>query len=118
MVIGKSIQAGPVPQRHTPLVQLSALLPQSAPHAPQWSVLLVTSMQMPVQQRSPAPQAAPQTPQFISVLVVVHIPEQQLWPAGHETPVPQRHTPMSQTSPGAQGVGHGISLVHAPPMHI
>jgi hypothetical protein len=94
------------------------LLPQSLPHEPQWSTLVVTSVQMPLQQRCPAPHVAPQTPQFISVFVVAQTPPQQLCPAAQDVPAPHRHSPMSHTSPAAQGAGHGMSLVQIPPTHI
>jgi len=73
-----STQPEPSPQRQLAAMQLSANDPQSLSQAPQWSTLVVTLVQMPVQQRDPAAHEFPQTPQFISVFVVVQVPEQQL----------------------------------------
>jgi hypothetical protein len=75
------MQARPVPQRHTPPEQLSALLWQAGP-VPQWHV--------PLLQVSPVLQAGP-VPQW-------HVPLLQVSPVLQTGPLPQWHTPPEQVS--------------------
>jgi hypothetical protein len=80
--------------------------------------LVDTSVHTPVQHSSSAPHTFPHAPQFEVVSTVVHVPEQQRCEPVQEGPPPQRHSPMTQTSPAAQGSVQGIVLVQDPSIHI
>jgi hypothetical protein len=68
--------SGPPPQVHAPPLHPSAVPPQSLPHEPQLSTLLLVLMQVLPQHDSAPPQVRPQAPQLATVFSVVHAPPQ------------------------------------------
>jgi hypothetical protein len=96
---------------------------QQAASLPQLLPLVV--QQLPLVQKEPLGHMWPQVPQLLeSVLVLMHIPPQQLCPLGHApVVVPQVHCPLTQVSPGEHVMLHppqlAVSLpavfTHVPP---
>jgi hypothetical protein len=73
------------PLAHT--VMLFARPGQALPHRPQWLVSVIVLRHVPPQQLCPAAQVRPHMPQWlVSVCVLRHIPPQQVWPAPHAIP--------------------------------
>lgn len=116
-------QGAPAPHAHAPLRQRSAVtpqLPQAAPGAPHAAVLCDESERhwglAPPEQHPPGHEVALQT----------HAPPEQVRPAAHAAPVPQRHAPLTQalvapeqTPQAAPPVPHLVGLwadwpTHAP----
>ncbi len=88
------MHAGPPPQVHEPLVQASAVSPHELPQRPQLFSSLLVLMHVPEQQSCEPEQTRPHAPQLATVSVRVQLPLQQLSPPPHAralAPVPQRH---------------------------
>jgi len=95
-------QAAPLPHRHAPFVQLSAVLDEHAVHAPPW------------EPHAPRPFAwhTPFAQQPFGQLVAshTHCPLEQRWPAAHDGPAPQRQAPPAQLSAPAPHETHAAPL--------
>lgn len=106
-----------VPHMQLRAVQLSAVLPQLFPHAPQLLSSFVTFVHVPPQHSSEPAHVRPHAPQFATVVVETHVPLQHERPAPQAAPVPQRQVPPEQVSPAAHE-GEHVAAPHVPPLQV
>jgi hypothetical protein len=100
-------QGPPAPHRQAPPVQVSPM-----PHAGSHGTSVV---QVPPRQTCPPTQATPHAPQLVALLVMsMHPPPQQAWPAPHAAPVPHMHALPTQVSPAPHAGSHGGSTQTPP----
>jgi signal transduction histidine kinase/CheY-like chemotaxis protein len=109
-------QVGPPPQRQVPVAPSHVSPTGQPPGHVRW--------QEPPPQVSVASHMRPQVPQFTRlVLRSVQMPLQQVWPALHALPAPHLHSPApvaglrTQFSPAPHAGVHATAVMHSPPMH-